>query len=150
MMCPNRWPVARRRGTMIGAVHGRIHVRTIFSRHGHCFIGIVKTLITAAVILGALGFAASAPAASYFVDFASGSDSNNGLSTTAAWKRCPGMTGFAGNYSHVAGDRFLFKRGVTWTNCFPLVIGNGGTASSPDYYGTDPNWGSGLATFDFE
>ena len=57
-----------------------------------------KLKITFILILfgGICGFARSSWAATYYIDYASGNDSNNGLSIASPWKRCPGMTNFAG------------------------------------------------------
>jgi hypothetical protein len=54
------------------------------------------------------------------------------------------MSGWAGNYNHQAGDRFIFKGGVIWTNsAFPMTIPGGGNQGSPDYYGVDQTWFTG-------
>ncbi len=85
-------------------------------------------------------------ATTYFVDYVNGSDANAGTSTNSPWRRCPRMSGFAGNYTHSAGDRFIFKGGVTWpASVFPMRISVGGSVSSPDYYGIDKTWYSGTA-----
>ncbi|MEI6084429.1 MAG: choice-of-anchor Q domain-containing protein [Verrucomicrobiota bacterium] len=90
--------------------------------------------------------AVSTQAATYYVDYAGGSDANAGTSTGAAWKRAPSMTGFTGSYSHTAGDTFKFKGGVTWTsNCFPWTIGNSGSAGNVDTYTVDATWYTGGA-----
>src|ERR1051325_4774711 len=89
----------------------------------------------------ALGlFLGSSNAGTYYIDFASGSDSNSGNLTDAAWKRHPYMKGFSGSYSHSTGDRFIFKGGVTWgSSCFQMQIQASGTSGNPDYYGVDTN-----------
>jgi hypothetical protein len=80
----------------------------------------------------------------FYIDFAAGTDSNNGTSTATAWKHAPGMTGFSGSYSHQAGDHFIFKGGVTWNNtALPLTIAANGVAGNPDYYGVDQTWYAG-------
>lgn len=80
----------------------------------------------------------------YYIDCATGSDANTGRSTAFPWKRHPYMSGFSGAYTHVAGDQFVFKGGVTCPNvAFPLVPAAGGTPSSPDYYGVDASWFAG-------
>ena len=63
------------------------------------------------------------------------------------------MVGFAGSYSHSAGDVFVFKGGVTWPSAvFNLSIANSGADGNPDIYiggqrqGTP--WGSGYPVFD--
>ncbi len=83
-------------------------------------------------------------AATYYIDYASGSDTNNGLSKSAPWKRCPGMKGFAGRYAHRAGDAFVFKGGVTWDeHALPLAVANSGIAGSEDKYTVDAAWYAG-------
>jgi hypothetical protein len=89
-------------------------------------------------------FAQSVSAATYYCDFGSGSDGNAGTSESAPWQRQPYMAGFAGKYSHAAGDKFIFKGGTTWTSkCFPLNINAAGSGSTNDYYGVDLNWFAG-------
>lgn len=88
--------------------------------------------------------AADLPAATYYIDYVGGSDAAAGTSSGAAWKRCPGMTGFTGSYSHAAGDRFIFKGGVVWpASVQPLIAANDGTSNSWDYYGVDKTWFAG-------
>jgi hypothetical protein len=81
----------------------------------------------------------------YYIDFASGSDANNGTSKTTPWKHHPYMAGWTGPYSHNAGDHFIFKGGITWPNaCFRMNITNGGTSDAiRDYYGVDSTWYTG-------
>jgi hypothetical protein len=82
----------------------------------------------------------------YYIDFSTGSDANNGISESTPWQRAPGMQGFTGAYVHHAGDRFIFKGGVTWlSSAFPMTIGNGGTAGNSDYYGVDKAWFTGAS-----
>ena len=80
----------------------------------------------------------------------SGSDSNSGTSETSPWQHHPYSPGFAGNYSHTAGDCFIFRGGDVFHrsgNYIPLDIVRGGSgASVMDYYGVDPAWGTGTAT----
>jgi hypothetical protein len=77
-------------------------------------------------------------AATYYIDYVSGSDSYNGTSTSTPWKRAPGMVGFAGTYTHSAGDVFVFKGGVTWTatgtNDHVLRPAYSGASGTPDIY----------------
>lgn len=93
--------------------------------------------------------------ATYFIDYVAGSDSNSGTSTGSPWKRLPYMAGWAGSYSHSAGDIFRFKGGVTWpASCFPVAITAGGSSTVRDIYGVDVSWYTGGAwtkpVFDFE
>jgi hypothetical protein len=79
-----------------------------------------------------------------YIDFANGSDSNAGTKL-APWKLCPGMVGFAGSYSHAAGDQFIFKGGVTWNlgGVNWTISNSGGSSSVRDYYGADQTWFNG-------
>lgn len=63
----------------------------------------------------------TASASTYYIDYA------------------PGMNGFEGSYSHTAGDRFVFKGGVTWpVSCFQMRIAAGGSSDSVrDRYESD-------------
>ena len=97
----------------------------------------------------------NAMAATYYIDYDSGADSNDGTSTSTPWKLCPGMVGFAGSYTHSAGDRFVFKGGVTWPYAaLPLTIGYSGVSGNPDVYTSDQTWHDGASwtrpTFDGE
>lgn len=84
--------------------------------------------------------------ATYYIDFASGSDSNAGTSKAEPWKRAPGMIGFVGTYTHHSGDHFIFKGGVTWDSTIaPWNNSNSGSAGNTDYYGVDRTWYTGSA-----
>src|SRR6516162_11144132 len=66
-------------------------------------------------------FALQVSATQYYVDFASGSDANNGLSKSSPWQHMPGMPGFGAAYNYASGDIFTTKLGVTWPrsgSCF--------------------------------
>ena len=104
----------------------------------------IKTTIIALVL------ASVCPAATYYIDFLAGSDSNPGTSEAFPWKRHPYMCGWKGTYSHSIGDKFIFRGGVKWDNsCFGgpsgpgMRIPTGGTLGSSDYYGVNPRWYSG-------
>src|ERR1700730_3370305 len=89
-------------------------------------------------------FPGGVSAATYYFDYASGSDSNSGTSKSSPWKHHPYMAGWSGNYSHSSGDRFIFKGGTTWSStCFPMQLKASGSASVSDYYGVDLTWFSG-------
>lgn len=82
----------------------------------------------------------------FYIDHASGSDSESGTSKSSPWQSVPGSPAFTGTYSHQAGDRFIFKGGVTWPSTeFPIHDVNGGVSGNPDYYGVDPTWYSGAS-----
>lgn len=107
-------------------------------------------------LLGIAVLCASTQAATYYIDYAGGADANGGTSKSAPWKLAPGMKGFKGTYRHVAGDRFIFKGGVSWpVSCFQMKITSGGSGDTNcDYYGADPAWFAGTAftrpLFDFQ
>jgi hypothetical protein len=85
--------------------------------------------------------------ATYYVDFASGSDINAGISKDAPWQFAPGMNDCGYNcavYGLRPGDRVILKGGVTWANGgFPMVVSASGTSGNPIYYGVDQTWYAG-------
>jgi hypothetical protein len=92
----------------------------------------------------------SASATTYYIA-ASGSDSNNGTSTSSPWQHAPGMPNCAGTCASTtpqAGDRFIFRGGDTWhfkANTAPAVGGTwgwswNGTSGSHIYIGVDKTW----------
>ena len=89
-------------------------------------------------------FCGFASAKVYYIDFSTGTDKATGLSKTTPWKVHPFMNGFAGAYTHAAGDTFYFKGGVTWpAACFCMTISASGTTAKPDYYGANVSWFTG-------
>lgn len=80
----------------------------------------------------------------YYIDY-NATDDSGAATKGDPWKRCPGMVGFSGSYSHSAGDRFVFKGGVTWPNTvFPMTVTQGGSGESTrDYYEIDATWYTG-------
>jgi hypothetical protein len=99
------------------------------------------------LIVSAFLLAVNLQAATYYVDFATGSDANNGTAKATPWKYAPGMAGYTHvGYVHSAGDQFIFKGGVTWDNTIaPWNITNSGAVLTPDYYGKDVTWFTGGA-----
>jgi len=84
-------------------------------------------------------------AATYFIDYSSGSDLKSGSSRDNAWQKCPGMVGFCGLYQHRPGDVFIFKGGEVWPAAsLPLTIAYSGSYGNIDTYTTDHTWFSGL------
>jgi hypothetical protein len=69
--------------------------------------------------------APKAPGVCYYIDFASGKDSNGGKSESKPWQHAPGMTGCqqeCATYKPKARDQIVFKGGVTWPReVFPIV-----------------------------
>jgi hypothetical protein len=92
-----------------------------------------------------LSFALPAWSATYYIDWDTGSDANNGTSTGTPWKRHPDMKGWAGGaFTAQPGDSFIFKGGVTWPNeALSLYISDNGTAENRIYVGIDTSWHSG-------
>jgi hypothetical protein len=99
------------------------------------------------LLLGLAVSLQSLSAATYYIDFENGRDANTGLSPASPWQRHPYMTGWSGTYTHAAGDRFIFKGGVTWPrSTLPLTVAAGGSSTAGnDYYGIDPTWFRGPA-----
>ena len=60
----------------------------------------------------------------YFVDFTSGNDIANGLTTASAFKHCPGDQAATGNANRIlaAGDTVVFAGGVTYALSAGLYI----------------------------
>jgi hypothetical protein len=61
----------------------------------------------------------------YYVDSASGKDTNNGASTSAPWK----TLGKVSSAKYVAGDQILLKRGSTWRE--QINVSSSGAAGNP-------------------
>lgn len=86
-------------------------------------------------------------ATDYYIDYESGLDTNDGLSTSTPWQRHPEMVGFTGSYTHQAGDKFFFKGGVTWdSTCFPMKYRYGGSGvGNEDVLTANKTWYSGAS-----
>lgn len=68
----------------------------------------------------------------YYIDFASGSDANNGTSAETSWKYCKGMKRASANAAAVTlsgGDSVFFKGGVTWDSSAIQWVQSGGSSS---------------------
>jgi hypothetical protein len=100
-------------------------------------------------LVGAIVFIASqASAATYYVDYQTGSDSNPGTSKSQPWKSAHGMASCSGTCASTtlnAGDSVILKGGVTWPNPSFMWSLAGGTAASPIYYGVDKTWYAGTS-----
>ncbi|HEY4245830.1 MAG TPA: hypothetical protein VGM64_03175 [Lacunisphaera sp.] len=96
-------------------------------------------------ILSIILLTVNASATTYYIDFASGSDTNNGISKSTPWKHHPDMAGSTvKGFAHSAGDQYIFKGGVTWDpTCWPMTLSAGGSSSANDYYGVDQTWYTG-------
>jgi hypothetical protein len=116
-------------------INGRFLSGKRFERSLNYFVGIVALCFL---------FARIGSAATYYVDYSTGQDLNNGTAKTTPWKHHPYMNGWTGSYSHSAGDHFIFKGGVTWpSSSLPVNVAFSGTQASPDFYGTDTTWFAG-------
>jgi len=87
----------------------------------------------------------------YYVDFAAGSDTNDGKSQGAAFKHAPGdanATGSAAAVTLKAGDVVLLKGGVEYDGS--IAIAASGTADAPIVLegGAQQGWGTGSAIVD--
>ena len=90
-------------------------------------------LMVFSTIFAAMPGVAYAANTSYYVDSVGGSDSNNGTSTSTAWKTLAKVN----SVTFGAGDKIYFKAGCTWSGL--LSPKGSGTSASPiiiDKYGT--------------
>jgi hypothetical protein len=81
----------------------------------------------------------------YYVNYATGSDTNSGSSPNSPWKHAPGDSNATGNVKKetlVGGDEVLFKAGVVYQGA--ITFQTSGTPGNPIVYeGT--GWGTGHA-----
>ena len=87
----------------------------------------------------------------YYVDFDSGSDNNNGTSTSTPWKHCPfdnNATGIAAATILQGGDTVIFKGGVHYRGEIKFNVS--GSSGNPIVFDGDTaqTWGSGKAVID--
>ncbi|MFC5470564.1 sugar-binding protein [Cohnella suwonensis] len=98
-------------------------------------------LVIAALLVGLFAtVAAPAPAAAagttYYVDSASGNDTNSGTSTSAPWQSLAKVNAF----TFQPGDSVLFKTGGTWTGTLkPLGSGTAAERITFGRYGDGPS-----------
>lgn len=101
----------------------------------------VLFLTGCAMVLGPCLFATT-----YYVDYSSGSDGNNGTSKTSPWQNAPGMQTCASVCKSKiinAGDSIILKGGVTWPNASFMWTLPGGATGNPVYIGVDKTWYTG-------
>jgi len=103
------------------------------------------------VLVGVLLLAAPARAATYYVDFADGSDAAAGTSAEAAWKHSPGDPEAGGRPAGTdlrPGDVVRFKGGVHYRGS--VVCKWSGREGRPIVFdgNTDGSWGPGRAVID--
>ena len=121
----------------------------------------VRTSIMIAILAWLL-IPVTAQAATYYIDYSTGANSNVG-SKASPWKSAPGMQQGAGcggathSYTASPGDQIIFKGGVTWpAACFGMTISVSGTSISTVsgynqapvingaiYFGVDVTWFTG-------
>lgn len=92
-------------------------------------IGFTMALLLLLASLGLAAKPAGAAGATYYVDSVSGSDSNNGTSTSTPWKTLAKVNGA----SFSAGDSILFKSGSAWTGT--LSPGSSGSSAGRITFG---------------
>ena len=95
--------------------------------------------------------ATAARGATYFVDFAEGSDENAGTSKQAPFQHCPGQRGLKGSAGKVElapGDTIVFKGGVRYAGTVSITAS--GTKAAPIIYdgNTAGGFGTGKAIID--
>jgi hypothetical protein len=106
----------------------------------------VKILMRMGLLFFALMTAVGARAATYYVDFSSGADMNNGTSKTSPWQHAPGMktcTNVCSSTPINAGDSVILKGGVTWPNASFQWSLPAGSTGNPVYVGVDMTWFTG-------
>jgi len=80
-----------------------------------------------------------------YIDFENGNDSNDGQSTSTAWKHHPWDPTATGNAKASTGiQTFIFKRGVIYRGV--LTAKESGVAGNPVRLSSDPDWGTGEAS----
>ena len=87
--------------------------------------------------VGTLGGGGAGANNTYYVDFSTGDDTNNGISTSTPWKHAPGDTNYTGSGTLHSNDTVIFKRGITYYGMI-TTLSNG-----VNYTVTD--WGTGDA-----
>jgi hypothetical protein len=87
-------------------------------------------------------------ATTYYIDYGSGSDSNNGTSKASPWQNAPGMQTCASLCNSTiinGGDSIILKGGVTWPNASFMWALPGGATGNPVYIGVDKTWYAGTS-----
>jgi hypothetical protein len=96
-------------------------------------IGFTTTMALALIMAALATRGALAAGTTYYVDCAAGSDSNNGTSTSTAWRTLAKVTAT----TFTPGDSVLFKRGTTCIGqAWPKGSGSSGSPISLGAYGT--------------
>jgi hypothetical protein len=124
----------------------------------------MKKALIVTIFFSLLNIFHNANAATYYVDFDSGNDSNNGVSITTAWRNLPGTCSTAtssslnctnlNTHNIAAGDTIEIKAGTTHdsTDGGRIHIASNyyanGTSSSPITIKASTTWGSGQIVID--
>lgn len=92
-------------------------------------------------------------AATYYVDFVAGSNSNNGTSTSTPWQHSPGDANATGNaaITLAAGDIVVLKGGVQYNGRIDVNASGGGAGTRITFISGDrhaSSWGSGKGIVD--
>ena len=110
-----------------------------------------RAICSVCILIVAFAAAGSGDAATYYVDFDGGSDTNAGTSAAAPFKHCPGdaaATGAAKITYFAAGDTVIFKGGVHYRGIV-VVSRAGGPDNLIVYDGnTAGTFGTGRAVID--
>ncbi|MFC1806172.1 right-handed parallel beta-helix repeat-containing protein, partial [Planctomycetota bacterium] len=82
-----------------------------------------------------------------YVDYAGGSDANDGATKQAPWKRHPWDPAATGRAKAATGlaATFVFKRGTVYRGALYVPAGAKGSAEEPIRLTSDPSWGKGEA-----
>src|ERR1700678_3642216 len=103
----------------------------------------MSKLVRIVILVGFVAFSANLFAATYYVDYSSGNDSNSGTSKTSPWQNAPGMQTCANTCKSAVingGDSIVLKGGVTWPNASFMWNLPGGGTGTPVYIGVDQTW----------
>ncbi|MFC1782470.1 choice-of-anchor Q domain-containing protein, partial [Planctomycetota bacterium] len=109
--------------------------------------------IIAFLLAVVLGLGSSAKATIYYIDFANGNNTNNGLLASAPWKHCPGDVNATGNPATAIlqpGDTVIFKGRVRYLGT--VTIKWSGEPGNPITYDGNSvgTFGTGKAIIDGE
>ncbi len=114
-------------------------------------IGVALFVLMAIIVIH------KAKSATYYVDYQNGADTNNGLSTSAPFKHCPGDNNASGNAAAVnlsvgLPSKVIFRGGVQYKGTINLDWSGASDVARIVYQGnTDAqNWGNSKAVIDGE
>ncbi len=121
---------------------------TVMADSGEQFsVTVTDSLGSGASSAAILTVVAQESPATYYIDFANGADTNNGISKSTPWQYAPGMANCTANCAAInlqPADSVIFRGGTTWdTTGFPMTVSWSGTAENPIYFGVDPTWFAG-------